>query len=173
MLGQFRDLRCDLGLLRRFEMILVEFLTGGGADPVEPFVIGDRIATERALLVPLDFLLLVDLRRGNLVRCRYRRLHGGVSGGIQILLEPITSLAAIQIALPDGDSLEGLAALEGGLIAILLAAHEPPQILEGEGPHGAARPTSPRGSRIAYGFTLPRGNGYVHAVKINGCICER
>jgi len=142
-------------------VILVEFFAGGGADPVEPLVVSDGIAAEGALLILLEFMFLVDLPRRHLVVCHW--LYRRINSGFEILLEAITSLATVQVTLPDGDSLEGLAALEGGLVAVLLAAHEPPEILEGEGPHGAARPTSPRGSRIAYRFTLPRGGGRIHS----------
>lgn len=63
MPGELRGLRRDLGLLRRLEMILVEFLTGGGADPVEPLVVSDGVATQGALLILLELLLLVGLPR--------------------------------------------------------------------------------------------------------------
>lgn len=177
MLGEFSDL--ELGLLKRPDVVLVQLFAGGGADPMEPLVVCDRVVTEATLLILA--LLRVDLSLGELVVKRRRR--GRVRGGFLILLQSISAFAAIQVALSDGDSLEGLAALEGGLVAVLLAAHEPPQILKGEGPHGAApQPISAHGSigsfrdlcylEVAYPMYSRNKYQWMHT-QIDGPRCRR
>lgn len=145
MLGKFYSL--GFRILKGLEMIFMKLLPGRRADSLKPLVIGNGIAIEGMLLILFEFLLLNLLLRNNLIVRRW--LRGRINDRLQILLETIPSFTPVQIAFPNRNPLEGLAALEGGLVAVLLAAHEPSQILEGKGPHEAARPTSTRGSRIA------------------------
>ena len=59
--------------------------------------------------------------------------------GAAALLQPRAPLAPVEVALPDGDALERLAALEGRLVALLAPAHEPAQVLERQRAHGGLR----------------------------------
>lgn len=130
LIGRFRGL--NFGMLKRLDINFVKLLAGGRADILKPFVVGDKITIKGAFLILLRFLLF-NLLRDNLLVCRWLRRE--INGGLQVLLDTIPPFTPVQITLSNGDSFEGLATLEGRLIAVLLTAHEPPQILKREGPH--------------------------------------
>lgn len=137
---------------------LVQFLAGRRADALQPLVVADRLAAQRVVLELLRLLLYHALLDDRLLLIE-ARLDGGGSGRLQVLLELVAPFPPVQIALPYRYPLEGLAALEGRLVTVLPAAHEPPQVLERQRPHGYGPPRTRRSNDFIWDHQLlPRFN---------------
>ena len=130
-------------VLLLFAVQLVQLLAGGRADTLQPLVVADRLAAQSVVLQFLRFLLLYHRL---FLDCRLR-VRVDLGGGrrdrrLQALLQLVAPLATVQVTFPYRYPLEGLAALEGRLVTVLLAADEPPQVLERQRPHRFGRSLS-------------------------------